>query len=224
MQRTLYDIWESGGYGFERGVNLLVKHAPKALTSKALQTLRLLAASGEAPSDYYLEKMRYALEQSPAPETFDLKPYTEPRPTATQGGFTTSITFTKSAFHPTGAIEIRVPEAKDLHKQHSHYHALMVTAETDQERGEYARTIMEQVIPELDRLYDAARARNAGEPVEEPPAPATTSDFRRLQSLRTRVARLRNQLIPAASGARRAQLEQELTEKLKLIKALSEGI
>ena len=107
-----------------------------------------------------------------------------------------------------------------LHKLHSHHHALMVAATTDEERGEHARKIMREILPELDAEYDRIRAGATAEPpqktveMEQGPILNTMQMMKRLASVCTRIARLKNHLIPKAPDKkRRAQLEKELTEK-----------
>jgi len=71
---------------------------------------------------------------------------------------------------------------------------------------------------EDDAEYDRLRAqKNPGIEEELEPAPSkpeqSAADLRRLNSLRSRSAHIRNKLLPKASGKRLADLEKELEKK-----------
>ncbi len=216
MAHTLFDTWQHDYAGeFHYGVALLVAHCPGAVTAKIRERLQHLAATGQFPDGYMAGKLENALRDNPTPN---------PSPKGEGGLIAAPV--------EVGGVEWKRPEqaplpfgggagggvdlARPLHKLHSHHHALLVSATTDETRAEQARKIMEEIIPNLDAIYDAARN---GDP--HPPAPSSQAEksgvdlIRRLQSLRTRVARIRNQLLPAVLNlARKAELEKELETKL----------
>ena len=229
---SLYDIWQTDyGRDFAAGVRLLALYNPKAVTQKTMLRLQVLASSpGEFITDYDQGKLEAALrdtdmasckELSPlrsAPETRNTHPETRnPHPE-------TQNTHPETRNPPTAT-----PTTRALHKLHSHHHALMVSAGTDEERGAQARKIMREILPALDAEYDKQRnptpvpspeGRGDGESAERLPPPFGGGDgggvemMKRLASLRTRIARLKNHLIPDAKNTkRRAQLEKELLEK-----------
>lgn len=116
--------------------------------------------------------------------------------------------------------------AKALHKRQSHLHALLTAATTDAERARISKEIMEDIAPALDVEYDRLRALKSGAVTEPPPAaepasaPSLTkgnaADFKKLQSVRSRISRLKNELIPAAKDAKRkTKLEKELSDKIQ---------
>lgn len=58
---------------------------------------------------------------------------------------------------PKQVIKKLKEQAKALHKKQSMLHGQLSVVKTDEERYEIARQIMEEVIPDLDRLYDEIR-------------------------------------------------------------------
>lgn len=201
---TLYDIWDGN---FAAGVALLARHGGSpAITRLAWERLQTIAATGGHVDAYNSGKLETALRsvisQSPAEKEGPV-PDIE---------VATSITETSAV--------AATDRTRALHKLHSHHHALMVAATTDEERGEHARKIMREILPELDAEYDRIRAGATAEPPpktverEQGPVLNTMQMMKRLASVRTRIARLKNHLIPEAPDKkRRAQLEKELTEK-----------
>lgn len=82
----------------------------------------------------------------------------------------------------------------------------------------HAGKIMREILPALDAEYDRLRA---GKPEQWQQGPIlddtdnTLHQVKRLASLRTRIARLKNHLIPEARDMkRRAQLEKQLEENI----------
>lgn len=208
----LLDVWQRDhGADFAAGVALVTAHAPKAVTQRILVSLQLAASGAGRIDDYLRGKLENALRATPAPDA----PVSMPRKSV--------------RLHPPASADEQetpparrsVPEAIPLHKRHSFAHAMLVAAATDAERASLAIELMEEIVPALDRIYDA---HLEGRAPAEPAAPGEVADaatIRRLQSLRTRVSRLRNQLIPGApTPARKAQLEKELDLKLAEIKQI----
>jgi len=195
---------------FRTAVRLMREHAPGAVTARLLGRLDSIALSGSEPGEYEWGKVRHTLRQVdhvPAPPA--PRPKQDPPPAPPVG--------------PTdsGAVGT-TPEARRLHKMHAHYHALLHSATTDSERADHAHVIMSDIIPRLDAIYDSLRANATTEltaqdfdPIAIPGGALGGVDaLRRLQSLRTRVSRLRNQLIPQSPTVeRRAELEKELELK-----------
>lgn len=232
--KSLYDVWltTSPDQDFSAGVQLITQYAPGAVTAKILSRLRSIALSGAEPGEYELGKLDAALRDTPAPPVIRIASEAPVLPMFGNPAWLASVvhiasdapalTTIRMAKNQTGAGDWRqgIEVAKPLHKAHSHHHALMVSATSDEQRADHARKIMEDILPKIDRIYDGARA---GEAVEEntDKEPPVGNPLRRLQSLRTRVSRLRNQLIPGASNStRRAALEAELKQKLVEIEAL----
>lgn len=213
---TLYDAWQKQSSGdFFAGVRLLLTHNPNAVTSRILIRFQTLLTTGAEPDDYLVGKLTHALRDSPAVQLFelsDIEPeihHSGPIITIRQPGLSDG--------------KIRVEEAIPLHKQHSHFHAMLVSAKSDSERADHARVIMEDILPTLDNLYDAARHQG------DQPEPKRKKDgvqtIRKLQALRTRVSLLKNKLIPnAPSVARKAELEKELQLKVAEIETIQNEI
>lgn len=223
MPTNLLDIWtkKHPGGDYAAGVRLLQAAGWGGLTRNIQAALLTAMVSGQW-TDYLkgklkaglvkckgegeaLEKITEAHPNEAPPPTFphDLTPLPAPPPEGrgADGGKLTSA------------------KAVKLHKEHSHLHALLIAAKTDRERGTIARKIMEEIIPALDREYDRLRAgiSDTDDRAEIHPAPGMNelALIRRQNSLRARVSKLRNQLIPTAPNlARKQELEKELAAKL----------
>ncbi len=221
---TLLKIWEYHyDSDFAKGVQLLIDHeGQKYLTALAFQRLQVLAISGKPVDPYNLGKLTGALQKITLEDTVTLETGTEPKP----GKKVWMAPVIESASTET---PVTSPLAKRLHKEQAHHHALMGTAATDKERGEHAGEIL-RISGELDAEYDRLRAE--GNPVSEEeagPAPAAkrepiANQVRRLHSLRTRIAKLKNHLIPKASAKRLADLEKELEKKQAEVKTLEHDL
>jgi hypothetical protein len=202
---TLNDIWlNQHGGDFATGVELLKKHNPTAVTSRILQRFQEVSFTGATPNGYERGKLAGALQKTAAPVNgIDLKKpirITPPEPSEQEEVRTT--------VKPASTTEA----AKRLHKEHAHVHAQMVMSQTDTDRADHARKIMETIVPSLDEEYDKLRE---GTTEAAPPKQDATKTLRQLQSVRTRIARLRNVLIPKEQDKKRlAQLEKELAEKI----------
>lgn len=208
---NLLQIWEYHyASDFASGVRLLVEHdGGKYLTKQAFQRLQMLAVSGGPVDGYNLGKLMGALAKVTMHEVVNL--VQNPSAPSIEDALT-MYSEKDNEEAPDAAKKLTSPRAIALHKEQSHHHALMVAADTDKERGEHATEIL-RISGELDDEYDRLRGDT---PRDMPPprkAAKATEGLRRLQSLRTRIARLSNQLIPAASGERKADLEKELELK-----------
>lgn len=199
---TLLDYFQRHTDGsFAAAVRIVREHAARCITPRMMQRLEYIVLYHEAAGEYEWGKVLGAMEgaQAPALGAVEQTPPPPPR----RGG-------------AVGGVEVR-----RLHKQHSHYHALLVSATTDAERAEYARKIMVEIIPALDAYYDAVRGGTAAAEAQDfDPIPVAGGAvggidlIRRLQSLRTRVSKITRHLLPAAgTRARRADLEKELELK-----------
>jgi hypothetical protein len=221
--QNLLDYFEQHTDGsFDTAVRLVRAHAPGAITARLLGRLDSIAISGSEPGEYEWGKVRHALRNveqvpdiaAPVQPTQENKQQEKTERTATGNVGTT-------------------PEAKRLHKEHAHYHALLHSATTDAERAEHAHHIMSDIIPRLDAIYDSLRAGDNPEPtatdfdpIAIPGGALGGADAMRLiLSLRSRVSRLKTKLIPnAPTVERRAALEKELEQKLAEIARLESDI
>lgn len=168
---------------------------------RILMRLQARAISGAEPDEYELGKLENALKETEFPKLHTIEITTGTQEQDPVIAEVTPTTITSAA-------------AKSLHKLHGHVHAQMTMATTNEERADLARQIMVEIVPKLDAEYDRLR----GNDKEETPDTAdqqsdTTPLFRKLQSLRARISRLKNEIIPAATGARLAKYQQELEEK-----------
>lgn len=215
---NLRDHWLQQGGDFAAGVALLLAQGRHLVTARILVQIQQAALTGQ-PGEYLVGKLTDALAKLPAP-------------VASVGNSVSvsgipSIDSSRATIHLDGPTAEPAPqggtrlpaagplrdEGLRLHRRHSAAHALMARPDaTDAERAELAREIMLDIMPALDALYDRIRAGKTDLPPTSPLE--QENNLTRLLSLRTRVSRLRNKLIPAATGERLAQLEQELAEKL----------
>lgn len=221
---TLHDIWQHHyDSDFAAGVRLLVEHNPGAVTKQILTRLRMLASGADYIGEYERGKLAYALHLTLLPADLDA-----PQPVREK----------ISANPPAAQQEVRVttdaPDEKlrsdlaiALHKEHSHVHALLVAATTDEQRAEYARDIKERIIPALDAEYDRLReaAKSGADLKSRPdaednttPGPILTAGdaraFKKLQSVRSRISTLRKKIPTEKDPKRKLKLEQELETKL----------
>lgn len=208
---NLYDIWEHHyASNFAKGVELLQRHTPRAVTTTIMRRLQEVVFTSATPSEYELGKLTDALSRTAIPE------HVSDSDTALV--FVTGIKPEPPGVVVTHTEKTNLPKttthAKSLHKQHGHVHAQMALAHTDKERGDHAKNIMENIVPELDAEYAKLRGEGAEDPVSET---KVTNTLRQLNSVRTRIARLRNHLIPKEKNkARLAILEAELVEKIAI--------
>ena len=228
---TLHHIWEHHyGSDFAAGVRLLEEHNPTAVTPGILQRLQKIAATGKGLSRYDTGKLADALRKTAVPGAVPGIPDAPPPPPPLA-----VPELPAAADIPAVAEAPATPEptltseaAKALHKEHAHVHALMVSATDDATRAAHAKDIMERINPALDAEYDRLLATPANDtPAEEKPeAPLHSTpgpilnktdadNYKKLQSVRSRISRLKKELIPKATDPKRkAQLEQELAGKL----------
>jgi hypothetical protein len=215
---SLLKIWEFHyNSDFAAGVRLLANHdGERLLTKLTFQRLQVLAVSGSAPDAYNLGKLTGALAKIEIGENYFPEPIEQP---------VKKVFVAPSVQVPDASSPITSAKAKALHKEQAHHHALMVAADNDNERGEHAGEIL-RISKDLDTEYDRLRAQlNPGIEEELEPAPSpkpeqSAADLRRLNSLRSRSAHIRNKLLPKASGKRLADLEKELEKKAAEIQRL----
>lgn len=225
---TLLDFFQlHTSHTFTDAVRTLRQHAPGSITPRMMQRLELLVLTGEEPGEYEWGKVRAAMEDSAPPAT------TVRQQTAASEIRLDVPPVASALLSPLHGI---APETKLLHKKHAHYHALLCAATTDAERAEYATIIMSDIIPALDAYYDTLRSAGDADTTDTAapdfdPIPITggavggVDVIRRLQSLRTRVSKIKKHLIPSAPTlARRAQLETELEEKQAQIDRIEQQI
>lgn len=222
---TLLQHWEASGADFAEGVKLLSRHGGRQhLTAQAYQRLQRIALFQDNVDAYNLGKLRYALSQIPAPN--ELPDQATPQPvTITTSADPDPVGISVAVAYPQSAPPAVTSElAKHLHKKHAHHHAMMVAATTNEERATHAAEILSLnrlLDAEYDRLRQGPSATDALTDMPPPRAEQTTlRTMRKLASLRTRVSRLKNKLIPKASGKRLADLEKELQQKQAEIQAI----
>jgi len=93
---------------------------------------------------------------------------------------------------PSEITQLR-EKAKLLHKRHAFLHAQLSILESDEERYEVAKEIMEEVIPTLDSIYDQIRVfeKEGKLPIPEKEKRAVDLLNKR-NSLRSRISRLKS--------------------------------
>lgn len=236
---TLLNIWQYHyAEDFAAGVKLLVDHdGLKYLTKQTATRLKMLAASGGSVDAYNRGKLESALNKVLIVDSIEITTSKDPSygpPIWLTPGNPAFAAF--KAFNE--AIDEHVesnppntltsPLAKELHKEHAHFHALMVSADTDAERALQAEKVLE-INRQLDAEYDRLRAGNQPDIPESSKAARSdgkteADQLRQLHSLRTRVSKLKNKLIPKANGPRLAELEKELEIKLADIKRIENDL
>lgn len=214
---TLHDLWLSRGGAFSTGVALLPQGA---VTARIWARLRTLAATSEQPNDYELAKLQNALrkveasaEATPNPPALALLAGFVPPPPPAE-----SLPADLNRKHPLW------PGVIGLMKMHSHVHAKMVEATDDATRGECAREIVQEIIPEIDRLCDLIRS---GAEVEAAPIAAQKKPdaLRQLLSLRSRVSKLPKLIASAKSPKEKQKYQQELdTKKAKILELENQDV
>lgn len=202
---TLYQIWQYVyARDFAKGVHLLITHNSKAVTQNILSRLQQFVATGAAPGDYEIGKLSDALQKTIIEEKFP----SEINLTTTDPLVPRVVT--------TTATPATTPAAKSLHKRHAHVHAEMVNAITDAARAEKANEIMTDIIPALDREYDALKDHHPDvEPSQEQVAD-NVAKLRKLTNVRTRISRLRGLILAEPDGPRLTKLREELAQKLTI--------
>jgi hypothetical protein len=117
-------------------------------------------------------------------------------------------------------------KAKGFHKLQSYHHAKLRNATTDEERYEQSQIIMEEIIPEIDAIYNVIREWKKTDVVLVVPQ---TREFDRAvkmmkkrESLRTRLIKLKSHLRKKVlDNQKRFQYEQELEAKTKELAELN---
>lgn len=248
---TLLHIWQyHHASDFAAGVRLLAEHNPGAVTNLILDRLKKAAAPGQKPNRYEVGKLTEALQKTvmgagtqppvtpgkPNESAPVATPQPEPVPAPPLRTGEVSGEVLQKAWDAwnrgqDGAREGNTPtsdRARALHKAHSRAHALMSAAKTDEERAQYAREIMEDILPALDAEYDRLRAEAAAKErgeteastATEPDAPtgpilnaADTRTFKKLQSVRSRISTLKGKIKSEKDPAKKAKWQKELQDK-----------
>jgi len=117
-----------------------------------------------------------------------------------------------------------------LLKQQADLHSKMKVAATDTERYLLAEQLMEEVIPEIDRVYDAIRDYEQHHVVPPPPemdaVRVAASKLMKVKYLSDRISRLRRWIDTGAKDkqplteAEKAGFKEEITEKEAALEAL----
>lgn len=127
-------------------------------------------------------------------------------------------------------------EAKALHKRHSYLHAKLTIVQSNQERFELAKMIMEKVIPALDDIYDQIREwESTGTLPNEPDHDQEALKkgalmYKKLESLRPRISKLKKWIQEGKRGSTVlntsaiAEYEAEKRHKEEEVKTLLETL
>lgn len=193
---TMLEYWQEHGGGDISAALILLPRGTGLVTKNILRGLMECEASNRW-TDYYRGKLLQALARVPYEpvarpqiQTPNLTPAVEDAPLSSNA-------------------------ARALHKEHSHVHALLVNAATDAARAEYAREIIEKIIPALDAEYDRLRA-DAGEV-------NPSDDLRkRRHVVRTRIRQIKNDLNKPLSQERKKTLTKALEKYEAEYKLLNE--
>lgn len=121
-----------------------------------------------------------------------------------------------AAAEPQAIKDLR-DKAKTLHKEHAYLKAQLISSPTDDDRYVLAERIMDNVIPQLDDIYDRIRewemtGRVRGESRREIVS-EVVQKLNRRGSIRSIISRLKKQLQdPKLPAAERQEAEKKLTE------------
>lgn len=199
--------WLDEGGSFASGLHLL--RATGATIPAALERAAGASFVDPAAKDLLrsrLQALRPAQEEAPANKPAH-KPVKQ-RYTAPTGDSPT----------PVEVLTLK-ERGKTLLKQQARLHALLCAAETDAERYEIAREMMEDVIPMIDSVYNSVRdwEKTGMAPPDDHAniIRSTVEKMQRLESLRTRSARVKTWLDGkrVLSPQERQRYEQEVAVK-----------
>ena len=148
------------------------------------------------------------------------KPIEEPDPPAfAPRPVHPSISIPKKTGKEPAAISALYEKGKWLMKQYSAAHVEMGLSKDKEHRAVLAQKIMEQFIPEIDRVYDQIRQFDE---TGKLPAPAPTvehraylqgvSDMKEIIAIRTRISQRKTSSKKARSLAVKKRLEKEMIE------------
>lgn len=126
-------------------------------------------------------------------------------------------THTTKTEEPKAISNLR-ESAKPLHKRQAMLHSELRVADSDKKRLEIASEIMENIIPDLDGIYDRIREwQNTGElPSETSTIDAVQDTVKKMlhvASLKSRISRLTGFMKKQLSAADRQKYEEEKLEK-----------
>lgn len=187
---------------FAAGVELLRPHWRGLVTLRVFDRMCSLATSGGYVESLMRDKLRDALCEIEVEESEPIAAIESP----------TNITVETTEVATTGDVKA-TPETIALHKRHSHHHALMVAAKDDDERAFHATIIMEDILPELDRLYDLQRGVEMTEKPTNVENPVIGDNYKKLHTIRTRISTLKREIPKAKTIERKAELTKQLEEK-----------
>lgn len=240
---TLYDTWKNTySSNFAVGVRMLEDNNPQAVTRSIMERFRrLVAQGGKGVGGYDIAKLADALRKTTAEGPIAAQAATPAAPApAPKPAAPANQEMPPLPPPPVPAIPAREAtdaagkpltsdRAKELHKEHAHYHALMVDAKTDEERVGYAREIVERINPALDAEYDRLRALAHVEAAMDTPLSADGTEvpvlggiigsdddmknFKKLQSVRASISRIRKELKGEMPKKKRDKLEAQLAAK-----------
>lgn len=199
--------WLDNGGSFAQGMQLLRAHA--ANVPAALERAALAAFVDPAAKQLLRERLQALRPAQKAPQAN--KPANKPVKQQYRPDIGDQAT-------PIEVLQLR-DRGKNLLKQQSRLHALLCAAQTDQERYEIAREMMEDVIPQIDFIYNSVRdwEKTGVAPLSdrENIVRSTVEKMQRLESLRTRVARVKMWLEgkKILSPTDRQRYEQEVAVK-----------
>ena len=222
---TLLNIWQYHyASDFAKGVKLLVSHeGNKHLTKQAFERLQRLAISGDYVDAYNLGKLTGALNKIAVEGAYEA-------PVMPKMAKPIEVPSDLADSHEDSPLPELKASAKaiELHKEQSHHHALMVSAENDKDRAEHAGKILE-IASALDREYDRIRAQANPTAIDDKDHQTTRKDqgadkLRKLQSLRTRISQITRKHLPKATGKRKADLEKELQMKQAEVQRLENDL
>jgi len=211
-----YTEWCEAGREFRAGFILLQQHG--ACSPQTMHLLSGFARGGWVPATEREMLESYLLAAAKAAPT-EPKTASEPTVRVVMHDHPTAAP-TKKGHEPHEIVALR-QSAIPLHKRHSHLHALLTAATTDNARYELAAEIMERVIPPLDRTYDQIREwqRTGTLPsTATVAANGTTSPdgaalMKRLHSLRAQRSRLRKELAAAKTDSERVAKAEEIQKR-----------
>jgi hypothetical protein len=212
LKKQIADWFEKGCH-FHDGVDLL-----RATGGDVRPFFR--AMNSPSPDAYSRQKLKDALNK--AVLGLSNQPISDvPPEKKSYTGFNTEIPSAKRAVftqnEPESVTQLR-ERARMLHKRHSLVHAQLLPAPDEKARLKLAEEIMEDILPQLDEIYDSIRA---WEKDGVAPAPGVANDvvketvekMKRVQSLESRLSRLKGLIKNTTIDRDRADYEKEQLAK-----------
>lgn len=137
-----------------------------------------------------------------------------------------SVAAQVAAEEPQAVRDLR-EKARRLHSEHRHVHAMMAAARNDRDRLTEAKKIMDEIVPQLDRIYRNIRVfENTGllPTVADRMADSRADLLETRQKLREKASKLKKKIAATADGPNHERWQKELLATEKSLLETDEAI